>query len=439
MANIAFVLDHEEGHLLPTFKLAARLAARGHEVRYLGLADAEDFVHRQGFAFSPILEDVFPRGSTRTLREMTRGLDPEEETGPVHGLLGTGEISDDYLISLIRGDDLEEAVRSMDTDVFLVNSHFALHALVLWYRFQLPVVLLTPWLRPFPKSEYARLIETSLLGLRSAGLELFSLVQSADPTARRFQDIAARFLAMRELVMCPAELEIPRPDAGADHEVYHVEASVDLTRRDDRDFPWERLDAGRRLLYCSVGSQSHLVGRDKIARFLGNVVEAASALDGWQLVLSTGGTVGLRELPPLPAEAIATSWVPQLQILERASAMITHGGLGTLKECIFQGVPVLVFPMMRDQPDNAKRVIHHRLGAAGDFETATAAEIAALVRLIDEDPAIRQNVSRLQRRFHEIEDSCIGVQRVEEVLNGPAQKQTGSEAADIPVPPPGLP
>lgn len=421
MANIALVLDHEEGHLLPTFKLAARLAARGHAVRYLGLADAEDFVRRQGFEFSRILEDVFPPGSAKTLRGRTRGIDPEEETGPIQGVLGTGEISDDYLVSLIRGEDLGQAVADMRPDLFLVNSHFVLHALVLSYRFKIPVVLLTPWLRPFPKSGYTQLIESALLELRTAGLELFGLVQSADPTARRFQDIAARFLAMRELIMCPAELDLPREDEESEHEVYHVEASVDLARRDDRQLPWERLDPERRLLYCSVGSQSQLVGRDKIARFLGAVVEAAAGLDGWQLVLATGGMVGLRDLPPLPPDAVATSWVPQLAVLERAAAMITHCGLGTVKECIFHGVPMLAVPMMRDQPDNAKRIVHHRLGVACDFETVTAAELAALVRQLDEDPAIRPGVARMQRRFHEIEDSGVGVQRVEEVLNGKAR------------------
>lgn len=422
MANIAFVIDHEEGHLLPTFKLATRLAGRGHRVRYLGLADAEELVRRQGLEFSTVLADVFPRGSTRTLRTLTRGVDPKDETGPIHGILGAGGFSDDYLISLIRGRDLEEAVRDLQPDLFLVNSHSVLHALILHYRFRLPVVLLTPYLRSFPKAGYVQEIEGALLGLRGAGLELFSLVQRADPTARRFQDITARFLAMRELILCPAELEIPRVGGEAEDEVFHVEASVDLSRRDDRDFPWEQIDPGRRLLYCSVGSQSHLVDRDQIARFLAAVIEAAASLDGWQLVLATGGTVGLRELPPLPDGAIGTNWVPQLGILERAAAMITHGGLGTVKECIFHGVPMIVFPMMRDQPDNARRIVHHYLGTAGDFQTATAAEIAALVRRLDEDPAIRPSVSRLQQRFHEVEESGLAVRLIEEALNGKAAR-----------------
>jgi MGT family glycosyltransferase len=422
MAKIAFALDHEEGHLLPTFKLAGKLMAKGHRVRYMGLADAEDFVRNQGIEFSPVLQDIFPRGSGRTLRAVSSGVDPQSQAAPAKGALQTGKISQDYLLSLIRGRDIAEAVRDFQPDLFLINSHFVLHALIFHYRFGLPIVLLTPYLRPFPKTGYIEAVESVLLELRAAGPEFFGLVQKADPAARRFQDIAARFLAMRELILCPAELETPRNGSKPEHEVYYVEASVDLSRRDDRDFPWEQLDPSRRLLYCSVGSQSHLVGREAVVRFLGAAVEAASLLDGWQLVLSTGGTVGLNELPPLPAGTIATSWVPQLGILQRASAMITHGGLGTVKECIFQGVPMAVFPMMRDQPDNARRIVHHHLGTAGDFKTATAAEIAALVRGIDEDPTIRPSVARLRQRFHEAEESDESVRLIEEVLSSKAAR-----------------
>jgi UDP:flavonoid glycosyltransferase YjiC (YdhE family) len=83
---------------------------------------------------------------------------------------------------------------------------------------------------------------------------------------------------------------------------------------------------------------------------------------------------------------------------------------------------MIVFPMMRDQPDNARRIVHHHLGTAGDFQTATATDIAALVRRIDEDPAIRPSVNRLQQRFHEVEESGLAVRRIEEALNGKAAR-----------------
>jgi len=80
IAIIAFLIEHEEGHLNPTFCLARRLAARGHRLVYLVLADGSDFVRRQGFEVIPILEKAFPAGTIRTQRAIARaGEAPREE------------------------------------------------------------------------------------------------------------------------------------------------------------------------------------------------------------------------------------------------------------------------------------------------------------------------------------------------------------------------
>ena len=96
--------------------------------------------------------------------------------------------------------------------------------------------------------------------------------------------------------------------------------------------------------------------------------------------------------------------------------MITHGGLGTVKECLFLGVPMVAFPLMDDQPDNARRIVHHGFGLQGDVRTVTPDQIRDLVRRVDREPAFRERVARMRRRLEEVEASGIGAQRIEEVL-----------------------
>ena len=414
MANVVFLLEHEEGHLLPTFQLAKRLVARGHQVSYIGLADAAELVQRQGYPFSPIMENVFPKGSTRTLRDQIEAA----EDGEVGRPLGYSNeaVADLFIGSLVRGEDVTAAIRTRQPDVLLISSLYPPSALVMHYRFRIPIILLTPWLRPFPKAEYSKFIEMSMLHLRGAATELFSLIQKSEPTAKRFQDIAQRFIGMRELILCPAELDLPRPEWGPEPEVFHIEPSIELSRGRADSFPWERLLPGRPLLYASLGSQSHEAGREKLVAFYTAVAEAAGQLPEWQLILSTGA-VEPREITSLPETAIAARWVPQIPVLEKASVMITHGGLGTVKECIFHGVPMIAFPMDKDQPENARRIVHHGLGlSGGDFVGASAGQIVSLVRLVHEDPGFARRVRRMRDRFREVEESGIGVQRIEEVL-----------------------
>jgi hypothetical protein len=167
MGNVTFFLEHEEGHLLPTFQLAKRLTERGHQVSYIGLADAADLIERQGYPFLPILEHLFPKGSTRTLRHKFEAMEAETEGTPT-GYMGANHVVDSYAGSLVRGEDLHNAVQALGTDLFIASSVFVLHPVVLKFRFNLPVVLLTTWLRSFPKTQYAQLLESVCLHLRGS-------------------------------------------------------------------------------------------------------------------------------------------------------------------------------------------------------------------------------------------------------------------------------
>lgn len=205
----------------------------------------------------------------------------------------------------------------------------------------------------------------------------------------------------------------PRPEPRARGLL--VEALVGRERRSEKenDFPWKRLDPGKKLLLCSMGSQSYLVGREKIRRLYTAVAEVAAREWDWQLVLASGGQVEAADLPDLPEDALITRWIPQLALLQKATAMITHGGLGALREAISNGVPVVVFPFTADQPANAERVTHHRLGLAGSLDTITANELQAMLRRIDDEPLFRAGVARMRERFLEAERAEVGIQLLE--------------------------
>jgi rhamnosyltransferase subunit B len=67
------------------------------------------------------------------------------------------------------------------------------------------------------------------------------------------------------------------------------------------------------------------------------------------------------QLPPALPEGIrAFSYLPFSRVLPRCTAIIYHGGIGTLAQSIRAGVPQLVVPNAHDQPDNGQRV--ERLG-----------------------------------------------------------------------------
>ena len=80
-----------------------------------------------------------------------------------------------------------------------------------------------------------------------------------------------------------------------------------------------------------------------------------------QVVLSTGSDVGSEDIGRPPPNFLVQPYVPQLEVLRRAAAFVTHGGMNSVSESLSFGVPVVVVPQMGEQEIVGRRV--EQLGA----------------------------------------------------------------------------
>ncbi len=115
-------------------------------------------------------------------------------------------------------------------------------------------------------------------------------------------------------------------------------------------------DPAHRLAYVSLGT----IYNERPA-FLRDCIASLSGPER-SVVVSLGDGVSTAELGPLPAGVAATPKPPQLAVLDRASVFVTHGGLNSVHEALWRGVPMIVHPQAADQPVVADRL--RRLGAA---------------------------------------------------------------------------
>lgn len=81
-------------------------------------------------------------------------------------------------------------------------------------------------------------------------------------------------------------------------------------------------------------------------------------------------------------------------LFAEAALVITHGGHGSVIRPLMAGLPLLVLPGLRDQRDNAQRVVHRGAGLMLE-RTATPDAIAEAVRLLLEDASYREAAARL--------------------------------------------
>lgn len=367
MATIVFIPYPETGHLNASFKMAKSLKTRGHQIYYLALADYEEYIRSQGINFIPIYPELFPKGFV-----YQEAVNNNREN--FEAILLRAKASRTFN----PAKEIHNIVRSIQPALFVIDVLLPDLALII-NHIGVPAILINT------------MLHNPWTGMGAAYEPLINLP---------------------ELILCPQEFDFP--DRERRMNSHYVEASIDLERTAG-SFPWHKVDAGKPLIYCSLGSQSHLVGAGR--SLFQAVIDAIALMPHWQLILSIGPGLAVEEFQPAPANVLIVNTAPQLEILKRASIMISHGGLNSIKESIFFGVPMILFPIIRDQPASAARVVYHGLGVKAKFQKSSVELIRALVAQIDGNPSFKARVDSMAMTFREQERSARGVQIIEALLS----------------------
>lgn len=132
--------------------------------------------------------------------------------------------------------------------------------------------------------------------------------------------------------------------------------------------------------------------------------------DDWGVVLAVGAAVA--ELSrQAPAGWIVKAQVDQLDVLARASVFVTHGGMNSVQEAAFLGVPLVVVPRTPENQRTAARVETLGLGVTVALERLGSEALTRAVRAA-QAPAVAQ-------RLQEFAEHCRqsgGTRRACEVI-----------------------
>lgn len=282
----------------------------------------------------------------------------------------------------------------MSTDFFILNQY---RTVTTWFFNPMPSIYNESLPPAVPNSKNAQVRGKKLnncLNLFGAATALKQLILNAvrrrqhaqfvrfSGVGSRFKPVGTKFTTLfenvPELLLLPEEFELPFTKK-RDFQIY-----LGLCQRADRVDTeldnmffscWpailDKLESGQKILYCSFGT--FFEGADKrLLNFVIMLCKIVEQIPGIQLVCSVNKCV----IEAMHAERYDRNRVslfhkvPQTTVLANASAFITHGGMGSIKESIFHHVPMIVLPLdlFYDQNDNALRVEHHKLGVRGVFE-----------------------------------------------------------------------
>jgi UDP:flavonoid glycosyltransferase YjiC (YdhE family) len=168
---------------------------------------------------------------------------------------------------------------------------------------------------------------------------------------------------------------------------------------------------GRPLIYVTLGT---IFRGPAIYRLL---LSALAGIDA-DVLLTTGRQNDPAELAPLPANATAERYVPQADVLPRASLVVTHGGSGSMLGALAHGLPLFVVPRLADQFDNAAAAT--RAGAARVLMPDELTEDAArdAVTSLLGDDSYRDAARTIADEIAAMPSPAEVAQRIEELTGG---------------------
>jgi MGT family glycosyltransferase len=400
MASIVFLFDVEEGHILPSFGLARSLQRRGHQIYYFSILDNENFIRDQGFEFFPVFSGIYPKGFAQQYKKYK---ETEEKPAIEH-----------FHLNLVIDGALDPVLVALEPDILVVSSLLPLEALILHYRLNIKPVMFAPFFRESPGSISIDCVD-AIMRLNSEQLvKLERMLQDIGRTFTSLAQVVDPMKSFHELISCP--IEFAAEDEIRSQSISYIQACIREGNAEQKRELDVILPKDKRVIFASLGSQPNLYGISEIFFDSMIAIMQQPEMEGHHLVMAVGAGFAAGYKRRLPDNILMRAWVDQIEILKRASIAVIHGGLGTIKECIFFGVPMIVVPQVYDQPKNARRVADRRLGISISNQDVTEDHLLKSILHVQQSHDIQMNVRNLQKVFQDYEAREVGADVVEQLL-----------------------
>lgn len=434
MQRVVFLIYHGMSHFNACFRMA-RLLKENYDVIFAGFRFFQSHVKAQGFSYHSLKTVPFGLGFEHWVNATLE----KKKNAYWHSL------KDRWSNRLyhLRDAELHEMITALRPDYLLIDSWQSTDFIVLYpylrsygikVAFIQTMLSLTvdkgvpPLNSLAPPTHHAtrrahlqfhadRWIWTLVQKLKYTGKDNTVLVNAAI----RRNKIPQRYLPKKrslfspafnhidEFILAPLEMDFPgRPFLPHQH---HIGFMIDTQRADTVTETFRKVEtllsrAPRQpVLYCSFGSIAYKHTKP-IIRFLEKLIEVVKTKT-YVLIIASPIRAVRDHFKALPANVFVVDATPQLQMLSRASVLITHGGFNSIKESIHATVPMLVYPVYKhaDQRGNAARVLYHGVGLIGDLKRDSEADIEKKLHELITNASYKEKTAQLKRSGSAYPDS----------------------------------
>ena len=114
-----------------------------------------------------------------------------------------------------------------------------------------------------------------------------------------------------------------------------------------------------------------------------------------QVVLSVGKKTNISDLGDIPQNFKVYNYVPQLEVLKKTDVFVTHGGMNSSSEALYNNIPLVIVPQFGDQFIVGNRVVELGAGILLPAKDATVAKLQEDMNLLLNDSSYKENAIKL--------------------------------------------
>ena len=374
MSKIVFFCIPAHGHTNPTLGVVRELIARGHEVLYYSYNLFKEKIEETGAKF--VSCDDF---------DAEQHIDPKDAKRVGSDLAFSTKLLVDTTLAL---DDMVcKEMERLQPDCIVADS-MAVWGKAVALKLGIPFVSSTT---TFAFNKHSAQIMKQSLG------QLFGMIFSMpkiNKDIKRLQDKGYPVKSVLDIIQNDENTHTVvytssqfQPCADTFNDKYaFVGPSI-------RPVTEEIEKTKEKLVYISMGT----VVNDMVSLYR-NCIKAFADTD-YQVIMSVGDLVDMKELGEIPANISVHAHVDQIAVLAKADAFLSHCGMNSVNESLYYGVPLVMYPQTSEQGGVANRVI--QVGAGIMLEKTSPEAISQAVESVLSDNAYRDGALAISKGFKE--------------------------------------
>ncbi|MED4206166.1 macrolide family glycosyltransferase [Neobacillus mesonae] len=372
MARVLFINGGSEGHVNPTIGVVQELIKRGEEVVYVTIEEFRERMEKTGATVRTFdgqeFIKAFISGGRNNLLER------------INGLLRTADIMVPSVLEQIEGEHFD----------------YIIHDSMFGCGWLLAQILKLPAINSCTSFAQSKSSFDNML--KNIPAETFDEYHKLTDSVK--EKYGVKIDSPYEVFCNPAPLTIVyttrefQPYKEEFGQTYKFVGPSITSRQTHESFDLAAIK-GKKPIYISLGTVFN-----QAIDFYKLCFDAFGSTEH-TVIMSIGEKTRASDLGDIPENFIVKNYVPQTQLLKYTKLFITHGGMNSVHEGLYYGVPLIVIPQSADQPVIAGQVAHIGAGIQLQMQGLTANQLRESADLVLNQPSFHEAAAKMKGSLQE--------------------------------------